>query len=112
MPQPESTAQRTGPPAKPPEPPEARPPVPFTQLLGRVVVGAAAVLFLLFTLFNRHSVTVDWVVGTWDVPLIVVLLGSFLLGVLVGSSWLWRRQRLRSARRRQEERTREDERRR
>lgn len=83
---------------KPPERPEVRRPVPFTQFVGRVVVAAVAVLFLVFTLINRHEVTVDWVLRESQVSLIVLLLGSFLLGVVVGSGWFWRRQRARATR--------------
>lgn len=64
---------------------------PFTQQVGRVVVGVLALLFLVFAVYNRQDVTLDWLVATTETPLIVVLIGSFALGALVGSALLWRR---------------------
>lgn len=99
----------------PEEGPEQRPeaaeprPLPFTQLVGRIVLTAVAVLFVVFSLFNRHDVTVEFF-SEWEVPLIVLLLGSLLLGILVGWGWAWRRGRIRRARERREaSKHREDE---
>ena len=83
---------------------EAR--TPITQQMGRVIVGVAAVLFLVFAFVNSQRVTFDWIFGesvavttpegvVGGVPLIVLLLAAFLLGVLVGAGLLLRAQRTR-----------------
>ncbi len=83
---------------------EAR--TPLTQQIGRVIVGVAALLFLVFAFVNSQRVTFDWIFGesvavttpegvVGGVPLIVLLLAAFLLGVLVGVGLLLRAQRTR-----------------
>ncbi len=85
---------------------EAR--TPLTQQIGRVIVALAAVLFLVFAFANSQAVTFDWIFGesvaittpqgvSGGIPLIVLLLGAFLLGALVGAGLLWRTQRTRQA---------------
>lgn len=69
---------------------------PVTQQIGRIVVGALAALFVVFAVFNRQDVVVDWIFTTTETPLIVVLVGTFVLGVLVGVALLWRSQRVRA----------------
>lgn len=88
-----------------------RGPLPFSQVVGRVVLGAIAVLFVIFTVFNRQPVDFNWVFGetqvikeggdyvSGGVPLIVLLIGSFVLGGVVGAGFLWRRRRVRRSRR-------------
>lgn len=89
--------------ATPVEPPVEQA-TPFTQQIGRVVVGVAGLLFLVFAFVNSQRVTFDWIFGesvavttpegvVGGVPLIVLLLGAFLLGVVVGAGLLWRSQR-------------------
>ena len=85
-------------------------PLPFSQVVGRVVLGIIALLFLIFALFNRQPVDFNWIFGETQVviqggervgggvPLIVLLIGSFVLGGLVGAGALWRRERKRKAR--------------
>lgn len=85
-------------------------PLPFSQVVGRVVLGIIAVLFVIFALFNLQPVSFDWIFGETEVvtqggeyvrggvPLILLLLGSFVLGGLVGAGTLWRRERKRKAR--------------
>lgn len=80
-------------------------PLPLSQLVGRVVLGLIAVLFVIFAVFNRQPVDFDWVFGQTEVveqggeyvgggvPLIVLLIGSFVLGAIVGAGLLWRRRR-------------------
>jgi uncharacterized integral membrane protein len=41
-----------------------------------------AVLITLFAVLNTGTVTVNWIVGSGGVPLIVVIVLSFLLGVV------------------------------
>lgn len=91
--------------------PGDRGPLPLSQVVGRVVLGAVAVLFVVFAVFNRQPVTFDWVFGQSEVmerggeyvsggvPLIVLLIGSFVLGGVVGAGLLWRRRRIRGSRR-------------
>lgn len=79
-------------------------PLPFSQQVGRVVLGVVAVLFVIFSLFNLHGVAFDWIFGEWtDAPLILLLLGSFALGAVVGSGIVWRQQRVRHGRWQREE---------
>lgn len=88
-----------------------RGPLPFSQVVGRVVLGAIAVLFVIFAVFNRQPVDFSWVFGetqvvkeggdyvSGGVPLIVLLLSSFVLGGVVSAGLLWRRRRVRRTRR-------------
>lgn len=73
-----------------------RPPVPFTQQLGRVTVIVLAALFGVFAVTNAQRVAFSWVFGRTEpvvaatgtsggVPLIVLLLASFVVGALVGA---------------------------
>lgn len=87
---------------------------PITQILGRVVLAGVVVLFLVFAAANAHHVDFSWIFGetraSFDatgghteggVRLIVLLLGSFVIGLFVGVllTWQeWRRKR-RAARR-------------
>lgn len=51
----------------------------------RVRVAVAVVVTALVTLFavvNLDQVSVNWIVGTWDTPLIVVIVLSAVLGAL------------------------------
>ncbi len=93
--------------AQPPQP-AVEPRTPVTQQIGRVIVALAAVLFLVFAFVNSQRVTFDWIFGesvavttpqgvSGGIPLIVLLLGAFLLGALVGAGLLWRTHRTRQA---------------
>lgn len=85
-------------------------PLPFSQVVGRVVLAIVALLFLIFALFNMQPVDFNWIFGETEVvtrggeqvgggvPLIVLLIGSFVLGGLVGAGAFWRRERKRKAR--------------
>jgi uncharacterized integral membrane protein len=88
-------------------------PLPMSQIVGRVVLGVIAVLFIVFAIINRQPVDFSWVFGATEVveqggeyvrggvPLIILLIGSFVLGSIVSTGLLWRRRRVR--RRRQED---------
>lgn len=53
-----------------------------------------AVLITLFAVFNLDSVKVDWIFGTSHAPLIIVIVVSFLVGVVLASIvGLWVRKR-------------------
>jgi uncharacterized integral membrane protein len=85
--------------SEPAERAEAR--VPVTQQLGRLVVVALVVLFVVFALANAHHVGFSWVFGTTEVvevggervsggvPLIVLLFASFGIGALLGALFEW-----------------------
>ncbi|MBW3561957.1 MAG: hypothetical protein KY437_05620 [Actinobacteria bacterium] len=85
-------------------------PLPFSQVVGRVALGIIALLFLIFAFFNLQPVDFNWIFGETEVvtqggervrggvPLIVLLIGSFVLGGLVGAGAFWRRERKRKAR--------------
>lgn len=83
-------------------------PVPLTQQIGRIAVAIVVVLFGVFAVVNAQPVAFDWVVGETvpretqageylggGVPLIALLLVSFLAGSLVAwfSMWWWTRHR-------------------
>jgi uncharacterized integral membrane protein len=68
----------------------------LTRQLGALVVGG---LIVAFALLNRKDVEVNWILGTWSTPLIVVIAISFLLG-LAGGFLLRGRRRGRESKRR------------
>jgi uncharacterized integral membrane protein len=49
-----------------------------------IAAVAVAILLIAFGLSNRDDVPIDWLVGTTDTPLIVVILVSAGLGALIG----------------------------
>ena len=49
-----------------------------------VAAVAVAILLIAFGLSNRDDVPIDWLVGTTDTPLIVVILVSAVLGFVLG----------------------------
>jgi uncharacterized integral membrane protein len=53
----------------------------------------AGTLLVLFALLNLDEVDVNWIVGTWRTPLIVVIVVSMLLGAALG--WAVSRRRSR-----------------
>jgi uncharacterized integral membrane protein len=50
-----------------------------------VVLLILAVLITLFAVLNVHKVKVDWLVRTSEVPLIIVIILSLLVGALLGA---------------------------
>lgn len=92
---------------------EVAPGTPFTQQVGRAVMVVSAILFVIFALANFQYVDFSWIFGETEVektggertaggiPLIVLLVIAFGLGILVGTFGAWRRGR----RRGREERT-------
>lgn len=51
------------------------------RLVASFVLGALAVLF---AVLNLDDVQVNWIIGTWDTPLIVVIALSLLVGSAIG----------------------------
>ena len=49
-----------------------------------VAAVAVAILLIAFGLSNRNDVPIDWLVGTTDTPLIVVIVVSAALGFVLG----------------------------
>lgn len=78
---------------------------PFTQQLGRIFVAIIAVLFGIFAVANAQFVDFNWIFGETQVveeggerigggvPLIILLVVSFVLGALAGWFATWRRKR-------------------
>jgi uncharacterized integral membrane protein len=63
-----------------------------------VAAVAVAILLIAFGLSNRDDVPIDWLVGTTDTPLIVVILVSAGLGALIGGLAVKRSSRRASSR--------------
>lgn len=75
--------------------PDAKPPTPFTQQLGRITIVVLAALFAVFAIANSQRVDFSWVFGetiareaadgsvTGGVPLILLLVGAFIAGALI-----------------------------
>ena len=49
-----------------------------------VVVGVLVLLLIVFALLNTHEVNLDFIVGDTDLSLIVVIVGSALIGFAAG----------------------------
>ena len=62
-----------------------RPPKQRDLTSKTIAALAVAVLLVAFGLSNRDDVSIDWLVGTTDTPLIVVILVSAGLGVIIGA---------------------------
>lgn len=86
-----------------------RRPTPLTQQIGRVTLVVLLVVFVVFAFANSHRVDFSWLAGRAEVvevagetqggvPLILLLVVAFVLGLLVGVIAEW--QLLRSRRHR------------
>lgn len=64
-----------------------------TRLAVAIVAGGLAVLF---AVLNFGRVKVNWIFGTWNTPLVLVIAVSFALGLLTGVL-VWRRRAKKSA---------------
>jgi len=51
-----------------------------------VAAVAVAILLIAFGLSNRNDVPIDWLIGTTDTPLIIVIVVSALLGAILGGA--------------------------
>jgi uncharacterized integral membrane protein len=49
-----------------------------------VVVGVLVLLLIVFALLNTHEVNLDFIVGNRELSLIVVIVGSALIGFAAG----------------------------
>ena len=101
----EQTAQTGSGDAQPDREETAPQGTPFTQQLGRIALAVVAILFGVFAVVNAQHVSFDWIFGSTavkmvndervsgGVPLIVLMVGSFIAGGLVGWLATWRRTR-------------------
>jgi uncharacterized integral membrane protein len=95
------------------EPPPSPEPTatPFSQQVGRVVIGIVVVLFGVFAVANAQPVDFSWIFGetrvqydqtgeaiSGGVPLIVLLLVAFVLGLVLGLVVAWQGARARRRR--------------
>jgi uncharacterized integral membrane protein len=64
-----------------------------TRLAAAGVLGALAIAF---ALVNTKEVEVNWILGSWSTPLIIVIAVSFLVGVAADRLSVVRRSRRRS----------------
>ena len=69
---------------------DGAPPARNTRLIAAAVLGG---VIGLFALLNTDDVDVNWLLGTWSTPLIVVIAVSFLLGAGFGRVASRRRRR-------------------
>jgi uncharacterized integral membrane protein len=51
------------------------------RMVAAIVVGG---LVVAFAVLNRKKVSVNWILGTWSTPLIIVIAITFLLGLAAG----------------------------
>jgi uncharacterized integral membrane protein len=51
-----------------------------------IAAVAVAVLLIAFGLSNRNDVAINWLVGTTDTPLIIVIVVSAALGAILGAA--------------------------
>jgi uncharacterized integral membrane protein len=65
-----------------------------SRMVAAGILGAVAALL---AAFNLEKVSVDWVVGSWQTPLIVVIAVSMLLGALLDRVLVHRARRRRPA---------------
>jgi len=51
-----------------------------------IAAVAVAILLIAFGLSNRNDVSINWLVGTTDTPLIIVIVVSAVLGGIIGAA--------------------------
>jgi uncharacterized integral membrane protein len=69
-------------PAETPEPKERKPAV--RRARGRLLLGIViGVLGTIFAVLNLDETKVNWIIGTWSTPVILVIVVSFAIGVIV-----------------------------
>ena len=64
-----------------------------SRTVAAAILGGLAALF---AVVNRDDVEVNWVLGTWSTPLIIVIAVSFLVGVAADRLSVVRRAKRRS----------------
>jgi uncharacterized integral membrane protein len=58
-----------------------------------IAAVAVAILLIAFGLSNRNDVAINWLVGTTDTPLIIVIVVSAVLGAILGGAGVRGRSR-------------------
>lgn len=66
---------------------------PSGQLAAGIVLGG---LLVAFALLNLDRVDVNWLLGTWSTPLILVIAASVLVGAVLDRAVVMARRRKRS----------------
>lgn len=59
-------------------------PRPRREGVRLVAVATVSALAALFAVLNLEEVEVNWIIGTWDTPLIVVVALAMVLGAALG----------------------------
>jgi uncharacterized integral membrane protein len=77
----------------PPEPAGRAPAKTRRERTSQIVTFGLGALVTLFAVLNFDEVDVNWIVGTWQTPLIVVIAVSLLLGSVLGYFLARRRAR-------------------
>ena len=62
----------------------------------QIVAAVLGGLVVLFAALNFDEVEVNWILGTWSTPLVVVILASFVAGAAAGYLVAGRRARRRA----------------
>jgi len=87
-----------------------KPPAPISTIIGRVLLAILGIVFIVFAVLNVQNVSFNYIFGesertalpngelTGGVPLILLLVGSFLVGIIFGSFMSWRRRRVKASR--------------
>ena len=70
-------------PAQPGKRQRKRKPGNAARVLAGLILGG---IVTAFAVLNLHQVKVDWILGTWSTPLIIVIAVAFLLGLATGTA--------------------------
>ena len=70
-------------PAQPAKQKRKRTPGNTARVVAGLILGG---IVTAFAVLNLHQVKVDWILGTWSTPLIIVIAVAFLLGVATGTA--------------------------
>jgi uncharacterized integral membrane protein len=74
------STSRSAPPAKKPR---RRKPSNAARLLAGLILGG---IVTAFAVLNLRDVKVNWILGTWSTPLIIVIAVAFLAGLAAGTA--------------------------
>lgn len=75
------------------ERPARRPPLDRRETARRVFMLVLGALLAAFALLNFGRVQVNWILGTWDTPLILVIVISAAIGAVLDRVLVVRRRR-------------------
>jgi uncharacterized integral membrane protein len=80
---PVSATPSTKTPAQPGKKKPRRKPGNTARVLAGLILGG---IVAAFAVLNLHQVRVDWILGTWSTPLIIVIAVAFLFGLAAGTA--------------------------